>query len=170
MKNTSKTQAKIAGKKIAWGMVNEVDANATPAAAPWSFDLRPGGWVIATRTMNGIPERIRFFYERSRKQFWAKAHGIDFYGERLEGATQSAAGSGAADFTAQFPGKVRKILVANGTVVETNTAILMVEAMKMEFAIKAPCAGTVKQVLVQEGQQLTPGQNLVDFVAAEPKK
>jgi biotin carboxyl carrier protein len=39
----------------------------------------------------------------------------------------------------------------------------MVEAMKMEFAIKAEVAGTVKKILVTEGQQLTPGQKLVDF-------
>ena len=41
-----------------------------------------------------------------------------------------------------------------------------VEAMKMEFAIQAPCAGTVKKVRVAEGQQLSPGDLMVDFESA----
>ena len=39
----------------------------------------------------------------------------------------------------------------------------MVEAMKMEFAIKATSDGQIKKVLVEEGATLTPGQKLVDF-------
>jgi biotin carboxyl carrier protein len=130
----------------------------------WKFERRPGGWVIATREKDGKAERIRFFYQRVRKGFWAKVHGLDFFGERLEESSGSAASSGASDYSAQFPGKVRKLLVSEGAKVEAGVALLMVEAMKMEFAIKSHAAGTVKKILVQEGQQLTPGQMLVDFV------
>ena len=39
----------------------------------------------------------------------------------------------------------------------------MVEAMKMEFAIKAGSAGKVTRIHVAEGAILTPGQKLLDF-------
>jgi biotin carboxyl carrier protein len=41
---------------------------------------------------------------------------------------------------------------------------MLLEAMKMEFSIKAPFAGVVKKLCVQEGQQLSPGQQLVDLI------
>lgn len=131
----------------------------------WNFDFRPGGWIIATRTLqNGTCERKRFYYHRNKDRFWAKfAAGSDFYGQKIEASRGGAAGGAQNDFTAQFPGKVRKVLVKDGAIVDAGTPILMVEAMKMEFAIKAETEGTVKKILVQEGQQLSPGQKLVDF-------
>lgn len=151
------------------------EANA-PAIQNWSFEFRPGGWVIATREHNGHLERRRFAYNRIKDRFFAKfvdpttslgPSGADFYGQKIEAARAGAGGSGGAgDFTAQFPGKVRKLLVQDGAQVDTGTPLLMVEAMKMEFAIKAETAGTVKKILVQEGQQLSPGQKLLDFIAS----
>ena len=45
-------------------------------------------------------------------------------------------------------GKIRKILVKDGDQVEMGTPLVLVEAMKMEFSIKAPSKGTVKKILV----------------------
>lgn len=157
-----------------------VKAELDPASAgDWSMEFRPGGWVIATRTSeDGRIERRRFYYQRTKDRFTAKilrndapemTDAIDFYGQRVEPTRGGAAGGGSNDFTAQFPGKVRKLLVADGAAVEAGTPLLMVEAMKMEFAIKAETAGKVKKFLVQEGQQLSPGQKLLDFEpAGEP--
>ena len=155
-----KFQAKISGKKSEW-----VEASPETLKA-WSFEKRPGGWVIASRTLNGITERVRFFYQRHQKQFWAKIHGHDYFGEKSPVDRASAKGSSASDFTAQFPGKVRKIMVAENQLVEEGTPLLMIEAMKMEFAIKATERGTVKKVLVAEGQVLSPGHKLLDFEAS----
>ena len=153
--------AKISGKKTEW---TESPQN---SASPWSFEKRPGGWVIATRVVNGVSERVRFFYRRNKKQFWAKLDGHDFFGEKVPVDRASAKGSSASDFTAQFPGKVRKIMVAENQAVEEGTPLLMIEAMKMEFAIKATEKGVVTKIKVTEGQQLTPGQILIDFEAAK---
>jgi biotin carboxyl carrier protein len=58
---------------------------------------------------------------------------------------------------------VRKIVVTAGQKVEAGQTLLMVEAMKMEFAIKSSTPGTVVSILVEEGMILTPGQKLLDF-------
>lgn len=168
-----KLQAKVFGKKQPW---NEASPELKKT---WKFEKRPGGWVIATRILaDGSEERVRFSYHRVKGNFWAKlpksatTSSLDFYGERINVNRAGAAGDSASDFTAQFPGKVRKVMVKDGQAVEKDTPLLMIEAMKMEFAIKATETGTVKKVLVAEGQQLSPGQKLLDFEApkADAKK
>ncbi len=164
-----KHQAKVFGKKQPWN-------DASPEfKKDWKFEQRPGGWVIATHThADGTEERVRFSYHRVKGNFWAKlpkssvTNAMDFYGERLNVARAGASSDSASDFTAQFPGKVRKVMVKDGQSVELDTPLLMIEAMKMEFAIKATEAGIVKKILVKEGEQLSPGQKLLDFEA--PKK
>ena len=163
-----KSIAKFAGKKEVW-------LEASPEQKKdWSFERRPGGWVIGTLTVNGkVLERTRFYYAKNKQQFFAKLtrkDSLDFYGQRVPETRAGATGSSASDYTAQFPGKVRKILVKDGAVVHAGTPILMVEAMKMEFAIKATTDGTVKKILVVEGMILTPGQMLIDFEETKKAK
>jgi biotin carboxyl carrier protein len=111
--------------------------------------------------------RVRFAVSAEGRRLGAQLGGRLLQGE-LEtsergGSREETAG---ADLVAQFPGKVRKILVAAGATVEAGAALLLVEAMKMEFAINAPCAGKVTGVLVKEGQPLSPGDRFVEFEAA----
>jgi biotin carboxyl carrier protein len=55
------------------------------------------------------------------------------------------------------------VSIKEGDQVKEGTPLLMIEAMKMEFAIKAGASGVVKKIHVTEGMQLAPGQNLLDF-------
>lgn len=163
-----KSTAKFAGRKMEW-------PEAGPALmSAWNFETRPGGWVIATRSVNGkAVERKRFSYMRSKQQFFAKftsGNSVDFFGERIAAVRAGAGSDASSDYTAQFPGKVRKILVAEGAQVAAGTPLLMVEAMKMEFAIKAGTSGTVRKILVEEGVTLTPGQKLLDFEELQAPK
>ena len=41
--------------------------------------------------------------------------------------------------------------------------MLLLEAMKMEFSVKAPFKGTIERILVKEGQQLSPGDRFLDL-------
>lgn len=161
-----KHQAKVFGKKMPWN-----DA-APELKQAWKFEKRPGGWVIATQHKpDGSVERIRFSYHQVKTQFWAKlpkssiTSALDFYGDRTAVARGGSQQDTASDFTAQFPGKVRKIMVQDGQSVAADVPLLMIEAMKMEFAIKSSEPGIVQQVLVEEGQVLTPGQKLLLFEA-----
>ena len=53
--------------------------------------------------------------------------------------------------TAPMPGNILKVNVSEGQAVKEGDLLVILEAMKMENEIFAPCAGTVKQVLVQRG-------------------
>lgn len=58
-------------------------------------------------------------------------------------AAPAAPAGGAGDVVAPMPGTVLKVNVNNGDTVASGDVILILEAMKMENEIVAPCAGTV---------------------------
>ena len=61
----------------------------------------------------------------------------------------------------QMPGKIVKILVKDGDEVTKDQPVLVMEAMKMENEIRATAAGRVESVLVQEGQAVETGTELI---------
>lgn len=50
-----------------------------------------------------------------------------------------------------MPGNILAVNVSVGAAVKAGDVLLVLEAMKMENDIVAPCDGTVKQILVQKG-------------------
>ena len=58
---------------------------------------------------------------------------------------------GVAQIRAPMPGKVIKLLVAEGDEVEPNQGIVVLEAMKMQNEIKSPKKGVVRKLAVAEG-------------------
>mgnify|MGYP002031274679 CR=1 FL=1 len=62
---------------------------------------------------------------------------------------------------AQLSGKVLRVEAKVGDTVETGQLLLVLEAMKMENEINAPKDGTVKEVSVTEGAQVSEGEILV---------
>ncbi|MBS6720488.1 MAG: biotin/lipoyl-containing protein [Peptoniphilus harei] len=57
--------------------------------------------------------------------------------------TAAPAAGGAGDVVSPMPGTVLKLNVNNGDTVASGDVILILEAMKMENEIVAPCAGKV---------------------------
>ena len=60
-----------------------------------------------------------------------------------------------------IPGMVSKVNVKPGDKVEENQVVAVIEAMKMETSVVARMAGTVEQVLVQEGSTVKAGELLM---------
>ena len=82
-----------------------------------------------------------------------------YRGFKPSGLAQGSAGSLVTD----MPGKVVKVLTAEGAMVNQGDTLLILEAMKMENEIKAGMDGTVKTVNVTEGQNLDSGHLMIEI-------
>ncbi|EIE81871.1 hypothetical protein G6F46_007504 [Rhizopus delemar] len=63
-----------------------------------------------------------------------------------------------------MPCKISQVLVQPGQIIEKGTALMVLEAMKMEHVIKAPVAGTIDQVLYNVGDLVGENKSLVTFL------
>ncbi len=68
-----------------------------------------------------------------------------------------------SEVKAPMPGLVLDVLVSPGDTVEVGQKILVLEAMKMENAIKSPTAGVVASINVSKGQAVDKNYILIRF-------
>jgi pyruvate carboxylase subunit B len=128
------------------------------------------GTPIRHLTAEGVSEVLAI--EAVGRGLWAvglqgERHELEVVDERtrhirsLTGGGQRAAGP--AVLKAPMPGMVMKVSVEAGQQVEAGTALVVLEAMKMENELRAPTAGVVKGVKVKPGEAVEKGQVLVEF-------
>jgi 3-methylcrotonyl-CoA carboxylase alpha subunit len=89
------------------------------------------------------------------------ALGVSVALERVPRFARPGGESAADGCAAPMPGKILRILVQPGDAVEPGATLVIMEAMKMEHAIKAPHAGKVAEIRAQAGEQVDGGQLLV---------
>jgi 3-methylcrotonyl-CoA carboxylase alpha subunit len=82
--------------------------------------------------------------------------------DELQGLDVDAGGGSLA---APMPGKIIAVMVRPGDQVEKGTALVILEAMKMEHTIAAPAHGVVKEVHYAAGEQVLEGAELIAFEA-----
>lgn len=83
--------------------------------------------------------------------------------ERVGPKVTAAVAASEGAVTAIMPGKIIRVLVAEGDTVEEGDVICILEAMKMENELKAPKAGVVKVVYAQPGQDVETGAVLAEI-------
>jgi glutaconyl-CoA/methylmalonyl-CoA decarboxylase subunit gamma len=134
-----------------------IDVDVAPAGRQLS--VRVGGQMIDLTTDGRLPEmgvvarghRSRVHVESERTRSAAR------------GARAKATGGGTV-VKSPMPGRVVKVLVARGELVQTGQGLMVLEAMKMENEVRARAAGTVAQVHVTEGATVEANATLVTLV------
>lgn len=71
---------------------------------------------------------------------------------------------GSGQVLAQMPGKVLSVAVQADQTVEQGQPLLVMESMKMELTLAAPCSGRVASVEVKPQDMVSQGQLLVEIV------
>lgn len=69
--------------------------------------------------------------------------------------------AGTTPVNSPMPGTILDVKVTVGQTVKEGDLVVILEAMKMENEIYAPCAGTVAQILTNKGASVDTGAPLV---------
>ena len=78
--------------------------------------------------------------------------------------------SAAGSLTAPMNGSVVAIMVKTGDTVKAGQTLVIMEAMKMEHAIKAPTAGIVEELYFKEGEMVSEGAELLSVTSTETEE
>jgi biotin carboxyl carrier protein len=138
------------------GQVREVDAKLVRPGT-WSIlldgksyvvdlDRRRGGIAASVGASEAVLQVEDALHRRLAAA--ARPHGDKARGEKL---------------AAPIAGKVVKVLVALGDTVAPGTAVIVLEAMKMENELVAERGGTVSAIHKQAGQAVETGETLVEL-------
>ena len=118
-----------------------------------------GGGILA---ING--QRYPVFGARRKQSILVSVGPASFEFKPAEEATRRRArGLAAAEILAPMPGKVLKVLVSDGDLVQAGQPLVVIEAMKMETTLAAESAALVKHVRVEEGQTVDHGAVLIEL-------
>lgn len=79
----------------------------------------------------------------------------------LRAVSASATQSGPRPLKAPMPGRIVRVLVGAGDVVEAGQGCVVIEAMKMQNELKAPKAGIVGRLSATVGETVAAGATLL---------
>jgi biotin carboxyl carrier protein len=130
---------------------------AQTSARHGGLTVRLGGRVVDL-IIDGSPPDLQVFASGRRASVRVESERL-----RAAAAVRSAKGAGAEGLVSSpMPGKVVKLLVAEGDSVTEGAPLVVVEAMKMENELVAPRAGVVRHVFVKPGETVESGGRLVE--------
>lgn len=116
---------------------------------------------LAKICIGGRSHRVAAAADGDRVFVWCD--GAVFRFEKPRPARRAAGAEHAGDLISPMPGRVRRTSVAAGDAVEKGQVLLVLEAMKMEHAIRAPRTGILARLLVREGDLVEAGVELAEI-------
>ncbi len=93
----------------------------------------------------------------SPRPVWSRRRWPPVCDPPASGQRASVTGTGSGTVMVPMQGTIVKVVVAVGDAVEVGQTICVLEAMKMENAVTAEKAGTVKEIRVKAGASVGPG-------------
>lgn len=149
------------------GRTREISAGAGASAGsvsvhvdgrPVAIERGPGEISVDGRRFRVVTAR-----EGNRIWVWCEGQVYEFEPERRSRASAGADHHPGAGLEAPMPGRVRRLVATAGAPVARGDVLLVLEAMKMEHAIRAPHDGTLTRFHVAEGDLVEAGMELVEL-------
>lgn len=111
-------------------------------------------------------EKLTGYFEKVGNAIWVHVNGKSFIYEdesKKRRKKNNGANTNANEIVAPMPGKITKIQKNVSDKVSAGSVIVIMEAMKMEYALKAPRDAEITDIKCKVGDQVTLGQTLVTF-------
>ncbi|CAM5780799.1 MAG: biotin/lipoyl-binding protein [Burkholderiales bacterium] len=119
---------------------------------------------------DGVTRRVRAALAPAAdapRRWHAQAGGVDWW--IVDASFDPVAGAGqtqaATELRAPFNGKVVRVAAVVGQALAAGETAVVIESMKLEHSVAPRADAAVAELLVTEGQQVTPGQVLLRFAA-----
>ncbi len=107
-------------------------------------------------------------------RYWVQIDGENFTTEqqvRKRSSTHAVASNlSDCEIQAPVPGKIVSLSVVENQKIEAGAVIAVLESMKMEFEIKAPQDLVIQKINAKPGDQVSSGQNFIEFLPWTDKK
>lgn len=117
--------------------------------------------------VNGVDHKAEA--QQIKGTLWVHYQGRTFTVDNSSGrkSRKGAGAGGSSDqIAAPMPGKVTKILLKVGDKVMAGQAVLVMEAMKMEYTLKSEITGEIESISGTAGEQVALGKVLVKIKAS----
>jgi len=123
-----------------------------------------GGANAYTVEINGRKYEVAFDASNAGK---ATVNGktVDYTIAESTGAAPTTMPGEGEIISAELAGQVLRLVASEGDQVAEGDVLLMLEALKMEIEVKAPCAGTVTAIFVAGDQNVAVGDALVEIAS-----
>ncbi len=122
----------------------------------------PESGAVRPLLVEGRAHRVAAVRAGDRTWVWCDGRAYEFETAR-PGRTAAGGDHHHGGLLSPMPGRVRRVLVAEGATVERGQGLLVLEAMKMEHSIRAPRDGVVRRIAVSEGDLVEAGVELVEL-------
>ena len=120
---------------------------------PGQIKIKIGGRIIKSIITEGEKEKYVFV---DGQVFRVKP--VELTGRKTQKKKEEG------DLASPISGKVVSVKVKNGDPVKKGGILMVIEAMKMEYIIRAPYNGEVKKVNFNENDQIEIGQTTVELI------
>ncbi|TAL71686.1 MAG: ATP-grasp domain-containing protein [Burkholderiaceae bacterium] len=139
--------------------------------APRDITVQPEPDGSLRCTEEGLCERVRAVAVPGgggAQRWHAQAGGVDWWFEDLSFLPVAGTGNAlaATELKAPFNGRVVRISARPGQPFAAGEAAVVIESMKLEHSLSPRAGATVAEVLVEVGQQVSPGQVLLRFAVS----
>ena len=111
-------------------------------------------WLGKTLRVPAVKYQGRLWFH-----WQGETHAVEISAARRAGGTAAKTQPGV--LSAPMPGKVTQVRVAKGDKVTKGQALVVMEAMKMEYTLEADRDGKITELNAQTGSQVALGEVLV---------
>ncbi len=129
------------------------------------FSPRQSGTTLVAVEHGGQVFPVRAVREGDRVFVWSAGRTFEFRIEPGSGRAAARERTAGAEggLLSPMPGRIRRVLVAQGDTVTRGQVLLILEAMKMEHAIRSPRDGRLVRLAYGEGDLVEAGVALAEI-------